>query len=280
MWFEDGYFYILWESQDKTPQTTGLYVNAVSATNSSLLYNSPTAIITGLTLSSSSNPNQPTTRAIGSNSNYTNSTDILVVFADTSTTVKLATIIRATGVSTVTLLETDSSTMTFSSGGVIQSSNTHGVAVGNVTTVTGGSTIYNITAFLNGATTATSLSITTFNSPTSPPVLGGFRYYDGFGIIVSWPASSPSGNIYAYQTYYADGTVRNAQTTLGLVDPNTPVSIFTDVNGALWLGYSINDGTGSDYAYVGKVLGQTNQSGILIIFVSCLTLVMLSIFVF
>ena len=284
MWYEDGYFYLIWAQQDTSGSSTTeniLYLNAVNAFNGSLLYTTEVTVATGLGVSASS-PGRIASSARAAGSSNTYSDYVLVSYKSSANELKFVKVNRTAGtVASTETLKTDDSSNTYTPVGFISSLYTYAVVVSTTNSDT--STTYNLTAFFNGSTTESTLSLTFTDISLFPQLMYGGQYFTGYYVVAYWRTSSGWFR-HAFQTYYANGTVNTTQTTIGdiaIESPDSPPTrIFTDTNGAVWFGYNIFD-TDTGFitrGYVGKLFAQTKEGSILINFVVFLCTVMISLF--
>lgn len=224
----------------------------------------------GLAMAPIAAANQPTS-IIGGGDNWLNSSNIYVVYKDSTVTPpviyysKTAKATNTISGGAFSVLVSDDATpnavKTYTPLSVWASNFTHGIAVACANQTDGSTYNYPIWNFLNGTTTATDsgLSYTgVTNSDGGAVGLSGWMLSTGYNLVGGWLTST--SNTYSYQmgTFYANGTVNQTASTLGNIQG--PLQFFQDANGAMWVGWTdIDTGNGLTYAgYLAKLQGQTN----------------------
>ena len=295
MWYENGYFYLIWVAQNTETSEDTIFLNAV-ATNGTLLQQTKTTVATsiGVTIQAA-NVNKLGSGATGrgSSGNPNAASDYVIVsWKDTASpkNVKYALVNRTSGVAAAAkTLATEAPSadpvLAYAIGGIIGSNYTYGAAISTAST-TGGVTTYNLTAKFNNTDTVTNLTFTfasifATGAENYPTIAWSGQNSTGFAIIASWPISATS-KYYAYQSYLANGTVDVAQKTIA-TQLDTTSSIFQDTQGALWIGYYIVD-TNSyiKTAYVARALETLNTSSgnVLVSIIAFVSMIMMSLFMF
>jgi hypothetical protein len=286
-----------------------IYLGGIFATSTATAYWPSPLALTPAT------PANAPSYIMGGGDNWLNSSNIYVVYKDT--TVSTGGANSATGITysskttkantttaggsftalvSDTITGTPSTTTLYTStyypSGVWSSNYTFGIVVQNYSTsattsqqtATTSTPTYTITNYLNSTLTATDSGIS-YSSATGINSLWGWPLSTGYTLVASWQTATSGLNAYTWGTFYGNGTVNMTATTLGSVQG--PVSFYEDVNGTQWIGWtdydtSANSPVMTTAGYLAKLQGQLNvASGANILSaLSVFALFLVSIFAF
>jgi hypothetical protein len=271
-WLEDGYFYIVFIQKNATSTLyQSLWAQAI-AYNGTTLYSTPQniATINGTTAYASAGP-----------VNSTNSSSFLVVYKDDTNVVSVVSVTTSTGAAgSATTLKTDGGNITYFPAGTIGSWVTYGALV-QVNDNSTGTIAYSVIAYYNGTYT----NSTSYAAPSGYMTGSGTgrNFVDGYGVMWTWIDSTTSNGDWEniWTTYYANGTVN---TTITIGNFNYPPSVYVDLNGTMWMGYTSVNYTNTDApllkGYLGKLVGQVMGANVLASVFAFLSLLIAALFAF
>jgi hypothetical protein len=311
VWYEDGYFYVLYTliagsgtSSVTTWTETGIYLQAIGASNASKLYTAPQAVASSLTATLSAAPRSTgatASMAKGGPSNYTMSTWVYVVYKAGSKIIGVP-VNRSSGAasSSTNTLTTDVAWATttglqmFTPAGVWYTGNgTYGALISNqsqAAAATQPSTYtYSLTS-CNGSTCADS-GMGVFSSAAT----GSSNMIYGVGVptnttgytIVAWYTTTTSGTTgFSSLSFNSTGSATATSTTaLGTLQGGA--NFFRDSINNFWLGYWVADTANSNTVYSGylgevklTLISSTTFGNALASFLGLLTLLLASLLAF
>jgi hypothetical protein len=246
VWFQDGYYYILFTEVNKKSQLeTAIYLQAIKIDDASLRYT------TAIKVAKLSNPPGTSTPSGGPNKSE-KSTKITVFWKDfDSKSLKQAVVTIADGsvLKAVTLV-TDTEKVGYFSSGLISSASTSGIVL-DKQELKAQSTSSSLIVFLNGDTKNAKKFDLEIPKGYAAPFIRSFDKGDGFIVIGQFLGEKDA--IFAMKSFKTDGTAQGASKTI--ITTKEAVQFFRDASGSIWVGY-VNFDTSNgntEKAYLGKL---------------------------
>jgi len=281
IWYDMGagaFLFTYWKQVVSTPCTAGSPGTPITTTNTihlGGLYTNGTAYYTnpGLSFTTAVAANAVTYLRAGGD-NWSNAANIFVVYRDnTGAKTYYSKIAKnATAGGSFTALNTDDATANAAKKyypvGVWASDYTYGISVAVENQTAAAVWNYPILNYLNGSTTGvdSGLSysgVTTTAAGNAATGVWGWKLSTGYTLLASWPSSTattPATSVYVLGSFQANGTANGTQVTLASLQG--PLSVYSDVNGTMWVGYTdIDTANSKTYAgWLAKLQGQINAA--------------------
>jgi hypothetical protein len=247
----------------------GIYLNGT------FYWSSPISVATAT-------PANPASNIFAGNDNWLNSSNIYIIYKDTTSAVLTTYYSKTTKSTTTSALGSFSSlikdptvsgsgsaqlTLTYTPVSVWASNYTYGItlALQTATGATSTTYAYTYTNFINGSTSGVDSGLSNSGATGSGGYFG-YQLTTGYSVLAYWQTNTVSPTTYSYTlaTYYGNATVNQTAKTIGSVTYKTP-QFYEDGNGTYWIGWididTVNGGSLTYNAFLGALQGQLNVVG-------------------